>query len=160
MFRLWNEKLWSKWAPLPLRLVIGYGFMAHGFAKLSRGPEGFANILQTLGVPAPSLMAWMTALIEFFGGLAIIAGAFVPIVSIPLIIIMLVAMFTVHLPYGFSSITLRRMTATGPEFGTPGYEVNLLYIAGLLTLVLGGTGAFSVDRLLARRKGRSELPSV
>ncbi len=52
------------------------------------------------------------------------------------------------------------MTATGPEFGTPGYEVNLLYIAGLLTLVLGGTGAFSVDRLLARRKGRSELPSV
>ncbi|MEJ7576010.1 MAG: DoxX family protein [Pyrinomonadaceae bacterium] len=160
MFRLWNEKLWSKWAPLPLRLVIGYGFMAHGYAKLSRGPEGFANILQTLGVPAPSLMAWMTALIEFFGGLAIIAGAFVPIVSIPLIIIMLVAMFTVHLPYGFSSITLRRMTATGPEFGTPGYEVNLLYIAGLLTLVLGGTGAFSVDRLLARRKGRSELPSV
>ena len=160
MFRLWNEKLWSKWAPLPLRLVIGYGFMAHGYAKLSRGPEGFANILQTLGVPAPSLMAWMTALIEFFGGLAIIAGAFVPIVSIPLIIIMLVAMFTVHLPYGFSSITLRRMTATGPEFGTPGYEVNLLYIAGLLTLVLGGTGGFSVDRLLARRKGRSELPSV
>ncbi|MBA3323374.1 MAG: DoxX family protein [Pyrinomonadaceae bacterium] len=160
MFRLWNEKLWSKWAPLPLRLVIGYGFMSHGYAKLSRGPEGFANILQTLGVPAPSLMAWMTALIEFFGGLAIIAGAFVPIVSIPLIIIMLVAMFTVHLPYGFSSITLRRMTATGPEFGTPGYEVNLLYIAGLLTLVLGGTGAFSVDRLLARRKGRSELPSV
>ena len=160
MFRLWNEKLWSKWAPLPLRLVIGYGFMAHGYAKLSRGPEGFANILQTLGVPAPSLMAWMTALIEFFGGLAIIAGAFVPIVSIPLIIIMLVAMFTVHLPYGFSSITLRRMTATGPEFGTPGYEVNLLYIAGLLTLVLGGTGGFSVDRLLARRKGRSEPPSV
>jgi len=134
--------------------------MAHGYAKLSRGPEGFANILQTLGVPAPSLMAWMTALIEFFGGLAIIAGAFVPIVSIPLIIIMLVAMFTVHLPYGFSSITLRRMTATGPEFGTPGYEVNLLYIAGLLTLVLGGTGGFSVDRLLARRKGRSEPPSV
>ncbi len=160
MFRLWNEKLWSKWAPLPLRLVIGYGFMSHGYAKLSRGPEGFANILQTLGVPAPSLMAWMTALIEFFGGLAIIAGAFVPIVSIPLIIIMLVAMFTVHLPYGFSSITLRRMTATGPEFGTPGYEVNLLYIAGLLTLVLGGTGGFSVDRLLARRKGRSEPPSV
>lgn len=160
MFGLRNEKLWSEWAPLPLRLIIGFGFMAHGYAKLSRGPEGFANILQTLNVPAPSLMAWMTALIEFSGGLAIIAGAFVPIVSIPLIIIMLVAMFTVHLPYGFSSITLRRMTATGPEFGMPGYEVNLLYIAGLLTLVLGGTGAFSVDRLLARRKGRSELPSA
>lgn len=135
-----------------MRLIIGFGFAAHGFAKLSRGPEGFASILQVLGVPAPSFMAWATALIEFFGGLAIIAGAFVPFVSIPLIIIMLTAMFTVHLPYGFSSITLKRMTENGPEFGSPGYEVNLLYIAGLLALVLGGAGAFSIDRWLAVRR--------
>ena len=144
--------MWSNWAALPLRLIIGFGFAAHGFAKLSRGPEGFASILQVLGVPAPSFMAWATALIEFFGGLAIIAGAFVPFVSIPLIIIMLTAMFTVHLPYGFSSITLKRMTENGPEFGSPGYEVNLLYIAGLLALVLGGAGAFSIDRWLAARR--------
>jgi putative oxidoreductase len=38
------------------------------------------------------------------------------------------------------------------EFRPPGYEVNLLYIAGLLALILGGAGPFSIDRLLTRRK--------
>jgi len=78
----YSQKSWSAWAMLPLRLIIGFGFMAHGYAKLSRGPEGFAKILQTLGAPAPSLMAWVTALVEFFGGFALLAGAFVAIVSI------------------------------------------------------------------------------
>lgn len=130
--------------------------MAHGLAKLGKGPEGFSGILQTMGVPAPGLMAWVTALVEFFGGLAIMAGALVAIVSIPLAITMLVAMFTIHLPYGFSSIKLMGLTESGPQFGTPGYEVNLLYLAGLLTLVLGGAGPLSIDRWLARRKGASE----
>lgn len=152
MFKLHDENLWSEWAALPLRLIIGFGFMAHGFAKLSRGPAAFAEILQALNVPAPIFTAWLTALVEFCGGLAIIAGAFVSIVSIPLVIVMLTAIFTVHLPYGFSTITLKRMTENGPEFGTPGYELNLLYIAGLLALILGGAGAFSIDRLLARRR--------
>lgn len=137
---------------LPLRFVIGFGFMAHGYAKLSRGPDGFAKILQTIGVPAPGLVAWLTALTEFSGGLAIIAGAFVTSISIPLAIIMLVALFTIHLPYGFSSIKLMGMTHSGPQFGTPGYELNLLYLAGLLTLVLGGASPLSVDAALARRK--------
>ncbi len=143
---------WSAWAMLPLRLIIGFGFMAHGYAKLSKGVDGFADILKTIGVPAPGLAEWATALIEFFGGLAILAGAFVPLVSIPLVIIMFVALFTVHLTFGFSSIKLTAMTASGPQFGTVGYELNLLYIAGLLTLVLAGASPFSVDRWLVRGK--------
>ncbi len=143
---------WSAWGMLPLRLIIGFGFMAHGYAKLSKGVDGFADILQTIGVPAPGLVAWATALIELIGGFAILAGAFVPIVSIPLVIIMLVALVTVHLPYGFSSIKLTAMTATGAQFGTVGYELNLLYIAGLLTLALGGASPFSIDRWLIHRK--------
>ena len=141
---------------LPLRLIIGFGFMAHGYAKLSKGVDGFANILQTIGVPAPVLTAWATALVEFFGGLAILAGAFVPIVSIPLVIVMVAALFTVHLPFGFSSVKLIAMTASGPQFGTIGYEVNLLYIAGLLALILGGASPLSVDEWLVRRKERVE----
>jgi putative oxidoreductase len=152
MFKLPNESLWRNWAPLPLRLMIGYGFMAHGWAKLSRGPDGFTKLLQQLGAPLPEVTAWVSTLIEFLGGLAILAGAFVAVVSIPLIVMMLVAMFTVHLRYGFSAINTIGLTADGPQFGPPGYEVNLLYIAGLLALVLGGAGPFSIDRLLARRK--------
>lgn len=146
----------SSWALVPLRLIIGFGFMAHGYAKLSRGPQGFAGILQTIGVPSPALAAWSTSLIEFVGGLAIMAGAFVPIVSIPLVVIMLVALLTIHLPYGFSSIKLMAVTEGVPQFGTPGYEMNLLYIAGLITLAFGGPGPFAIDNLLARRKPSSE----
>jgi putative oxidoreductase len=126
--------------------------MAHGWAKLSRGPEEFARLLEQIGAPMPEATAWMSTLIEILGGLAILAGAFVAAVSIPLIAMMLVAMFTVHLRYGFSAINTIGLTAGGPQFGPPGYEVNLLYIAGLLALILGGAGPFSIDRLLARRQ--------
>jgi len=152
MFKLPNETLWRQWAPLPLRLIVGYGFVAHGWAKLSRGPEGFARLLEQIGAPLPELTAWVSTLIEILGGLAILAGAFVTVVSVPLIVMMLVAMFTVHLRYGFSAINTIGLTADGPQFGPPGYEVNLLYLAGLLALILGGAGPFSIDRLVARRK--------
>jgi len=152
MFNVPNEALWREGAMLPLRLVIGYGFMAHGWAKLSRGPEGFAKLLQQIGAPLPAVTAWVSTFIELLGGLAILVGALVAVVSIPLIVMMLVAMFTVHLRYGFSAINTIGLTADGPRFGPPGIEVNLLYIAGLLALILGGAGPFSIDRLLARRK--------
>ena len=152
MFKLSKETPWRQWAPLPLRLVIGYGFMAHGWAKLSRGPAGFARLLEQIGTPLPELTAWVSTLFEVLGGLAILAGACVAVVSVPLIVMMLVAMFTVHLRYGFSAINTIGLTAAGPQFGPPGYEVNLLYIAGLLALILGGAGPLSIDRLLARIK--------
>jgi putative oxidoreductase len=151
MFNLSNGTNWRQWAPLPLRLVIGYGFVAHGWAKLSRGPEGFARLLEQIGAPLPMATAWVSTFTEILGGVAILGGAFVAVVSVPLIVMMLVAMFTVHLRYGFSAINTIGLTADGPQFGPPGYEVNLLYIAGLLALILGGAGAFSLDRLLARR---------
>ena len=47
----WNRLSFSRWAPIPLRLIVGYGFMAHGFAKLGKGPDAFASILHALGVP-------------------------------------------------------------------------------------------------------------
>lgn len=156
MLKLRNAALWSQWAPVPLRLVLGFGFMAHGWAKLSRGPGGFAKLLSQIGVPFPETTAWVSTLIELLGGLAIFVGAFVAVVSIPLIAMMLVAMFKVHLRYGFSSINTIGLNSDGPLFGPPGYEVNLLYIAGLLALILLGPGALSIDGLLSRRATHSE----
>ncbi len=141
----------ARWSPIPLRLIVGYGFMQHGFAKLSRGPDAFAAILQGMGVPEPHLMAWLTILTELFGGLAVLLGAFVTIASVPMAAVLLVAMFTVHLPYGFSSIKLLAVTATGAKFGPVGYEVILLYIACLAALVLGGSGPFAIDGLIRKR---------
>jgi len=138
------------WAALPLRLIVGYGFMAHGFAKFSRGPESFATVLDTLGVPLPLLLSWATTLVELAGGAAVIAGAFIPLVAPPMAIVLLTALVTVHYRYGFFSVKFAAVTADGIKFGTVGYEIILLYLAGLATLAIGGAGRFSVDAWLRR----------
>jgi putative oxidoreductase len=141
----------ARWSPIPLRLIVGYGFMAHGYAKLARGPGNFIEILNAIGVPMPELMGWATIIVELAGGLAVLAGAGIALVSIPMAAILLVAIFTVHLPNGFSSIKLLAVTDGVAQFGQPGYETDLLYLACLVTLVLGGSGPFSVDHMLAKR---------
>jgi putative oxidoreductase len=58
----------ARWGIVPLRVLVGYGFMEHGFAKVSKGPEVFAGILQPLGVPFPHLAAGLTVGTELLGG--------------------------------------------------------------------------------------------
>jgi len=126
--------------------------MEHGFAELARGLDAFPSILQALGVPARHQMGWLTILVEIFVGLAVLLGALVPLASIPMAAVLLVAMITVHLPYGFSSLKLQAVTAAGAQFGPPGFETDLLYLACLAALVLGGSGPLSIDGLLAKRR--------
>jgi putative oxidoreductase len=147
-----NRLKLSTWAPLPLRLIVGFGFVEHGYSKLLKGPEAFASILHALGVPAPHFMAWLTILTELLGGLAVFLGAFVSMVSVPLACVLLTAMFSVQLRYGFLSIKLIGVTPTGAIFGPPGYECDLIYLACLATLVLGGSGPLSIDRFLLRKR--------
>jgi putative oxidoreductase len=146
-----NRPFAARWAPIPLRLIVGYGFIEHAFSKLSKGPDAFAAILHALGVPAPHFMAWLSILIELIGGLAVLLGAFLPVVSLPLAALLLVAVFTVHLPYGFSSIKLTGVTAGRAQFGAPGFECNLLYLACLTALVFAGSGPLGIDEYLRRK---------
>lgn len=139
-------------ALVPLRLVIGLGFLVHGLAKWNRGPDKFGKLLHVINVPYPLPTAWAVTGLEVVGGALILIGLFVTVISVPLIVSMLVAMFTIHIHYGFSSVNTVGLTSTGPVFGPPGYEINLLYIAGLLALALSGPTALSVDRFLFRRK--------
>lgn len=140
------------WVLLTLRLVVGFGFMAHGVAKWQRGPEGFGRLLSQMGVPLPTVSAWTVTLVEVLGGLAVLLGVLVAVASIPLIATMLVAMFTVHVRHGFSSVNTVGLTAAGPVFGPPGYEINLVYVAALLVLAVMGPGLFSLNELLTRRR--------
>jgi putative oxidoreductase len=142
----------ATWYALPLRLIVGFGFVQHGYAKLSRGADGFIAILHAMGVPFADLLGWATIIVEIVGGLLILAGAFVPVAAAAMIVLLLVAIFTVHLPNGFSSIKLVSYDAAGAHFGQPGYETDLLYIAGLLALCLGGAGPLSVDGYLKGRR--------
>ena len=147
----WQRAALGRWPLVPLRLVVGFGFAAHGYAKLERGPDGFAAILSAIGVPAPHLAAWATVAVELFGGIAVMAGAGVVIVTPMLAAIMVTALFGVHLRYGFSSIRLKAITEAGAEFGPIGYELNLLYLAALAALAASAPSALSIDRWLARR---------
>jgi putative oxidoreductase len=135
----------SAWGALPLRLIVGYGFVIHGYAKLSRGPETFATVLHTLGVPAPLFFSWITTITELVGGLFILIGAYVTVASVPLAIVLLTALFTVHLPYGFFSVKLVEVSENGVKFGPVGYEHLLLYLAGLMSLAMSGAGPVSID---------------
>jgi putative oxidoreductase len=90
-------------------------------------------------------MAWISILTEILGGLAVLLGALIPLAAIPMAILLIVAILTVHLRFGFSSIKLLAVTVAGPQLGPPGYETNLLYLACLAALVLGGSGPFSID---------------
>jgi putative oxidoreductase len=120
-------------------------------AKLEKGPEHFVDIVQAIGTPLPHLMAWLTIWVELIGGLAMMVGAFVTEISIPMAAVLLVAMFTVHARFGFTSIKLMAITADGPKFGPPGVETDLQYLASLATLVLGGPGPWSFDGWRSRK---------
>lgn len=146
------------WWAVPLRVVIGLGLMAHGWAKLARGPESFAAILQALGVPLPGAAALATIAIELAGGAMVLAGAFLRVAALPLAAVLAVAAVTVHLPFGFSSIKLVAVTGDGPQFGPPGYEVDLLYMAALAALAIGGPGPLAL--VIRRRRADADAPSA
>lgn len=141
---------------------MGFGFIYHGFPKLSSiaGHDRFVDALQNLGVLSPDIMAWVVAIVEVVGGLALILGTLVAISSAWLTIDMLVAIWTVHLPHGFSFINITGRTESGPTFGMPGYGVNLLYIAGLLALILGGAGACSLGRRRSDKRAEVEASTI
>jgi putative oxidoreductase len=148
----------ASWYAVPLRLVVGFGFVEHGYAKFSRGADGFIAVLHAIGIPFPDLLGWATVIVEIVGGLLILAGAFVPAAAVPMVIVLLVAILTVHLPNGFSSIKLVSYDAAGAHFGQPGYETDLLYIAGLVALCIGGAGPLSLDGYLKKRQGLIDRP--
>lgn len=116
---------------------------------------GFRRPPKTGAWPLPLANAWLVTVLEICGGFALLIGAFVALISIPLIFSMLGAMFTVNIKYGFSAVNTFGLTPERPQLGPPGYEVNLLYIAGWVALILGGAGPLSIDALRSRRRQRN-----
>jgi putative oxidoreductase len=84
------------------------------------------------------------------------AGVLIPWVSMPMAFVLLTALVTVHLPYGFFSVKFAEVTEAGIKFGPVGYEILLLYLAGLAALVLGGPGALSLQAWIEQRQAREQ----
>lgn len=137
----------QSFAPLPLRLLLGIGFIYHGYPKVFTDPghESFAGMLGGIGVPLPELSAYAIGAFELFGGMLLVLGVAVRAVAALGVVQMIVAALTVHLPAGFNFMNVTGTTPDGSmQFGLPGYEVNVLYIAGFLSLLLSGAGRFGL----------------
>ena len=123
--RLFSSLSIALWT-IPLRLIVGYGFMEHGYAKITRGPESFMHILDALGVPAPSLLAWATIVFELVAGLAVLLGLFIPLASVPMLVILIVAIFASSLVRLARAVRrLPRLNSSHGAIATFGYAQSL-----------------------------------
>ena len=127
------EKL-AQYGPLPLRILAGIAFIIHGLPKLSNiaGTEHFFSSM--IGLPAA--MALPIGLLEVIGGIALLVGVLTRIASIFFIIEMIGSTITAKLPRGFVG----------------GYELDLLLMAILISLLLTGPGRVSIEWNVLKRE--------
>jgi len=144
---------WARIAALvPLRLAVGAGLFAHGFAKVAHGPQHFVAIVEAMGVPAPATLAVIAIAIELATGVAILTGAFVRLAAVAAAAVVGVAVVGIHLRYGFLSVRLAAFGPDGARFGPVGYELGLVYLAALAALVASDPTPWSIDRWRASRR--------
>lgn len=124
----------QNFALLLARLAVAYGFYSPAMMKWS-DIGSVADWFGSMGIPFPTLNAYMAATTEIVGVVLLTLGLFTRVISLPLIIIMIVAIKTVHLAHGFSA-------------GDNGFEIPLYYMLFLLIFVAFGAGKFSLDQLL------------
>ena len=126
------------WGMTVLRIVTGIIFIGHGAPKFGWGSDrnlaGVAEFLGNIGIPAPTLGAWLVASFETFGGAFLVIGLLTRFWSAGLAFAMLIAVTMVHLPKGM--------------FGEGGYQWALLLMACSLALLFEGAGKASLDRKL------------
>jgi putative oxidoreductase len=142
----------SQWPQVPVRIGVGICLMYDGyrFTFARGGHANFVHMLETVGLPAPEMSAWAVGLLELFGGLALLLGAFVGIVSVVLALEILMRVGVIWLEgKGFP----QPLPGQPP---LPNYEMNLMYEASLVALIIAGAGRFSIDRYRVLRHARDE----
>lgn len=119
-----------------IRLVLAYGFWGPGMMKV-KNIGNVAEWFEGLGIPFSTFNAYMSAFTEVGGAVLLLLGLGTRLISMPLMIVMLVAIFTVHFSNGF-------------EAGNNGFEIPVYYLTMLFTLFIFGAGKFSIDFFINR----------
>lgn len=121
---------------LAMRLVLAYGFWEPGIMKW-KDINGIGTWFESMGYPLPLFNAYMAATTEVAGAILLLLGFGTRLISIPLMVVMLVAIFTVHAANGFQA-------------GSNGFEIPLYYLIMLFTLTIYGGGKISVEGIIRR----------
>jgi len=130
-----------------LRLVVGAIFIAHGGQKIFVfGFDGVAGAFGQMGIPMAEIVGPFVALVELFGGLALITGLLTRLASLGLLSTMVVAILQVHLKNGF--------------FNPGGIEFPLSLLGSTALLAITGAGAWSIDALIGRERKVEVVPVV
>lgn len=124
---------YSGLAPLFLRIGVGIIFIVAGWGKLT-GIEGVQGFFGNIGIPLPGIMAWVVAIVEFFGGLMVLFGAYIRIPAVLLAFTMVVALLTTKLDGDFSAARL-----------------DIMLLLASLALVFTGSGSYSIDDMMGRK---------
>jgi putative oxidoreductase len=132
-------------ASLPLRLVAGLIFTAHGAQKLfawfgGYGLDATGQWMESIGLAPGYALAVMAGSVEFIGGIFLVVGLLIRPTSAVLAITMLVAIFSVHINNGLF-------------MSNNGYEFSLALLAISVSLLLSGAGKLSLDNLITKRLG-------
>ena len=125
---------------LLLRVAVGIVFIYHGYPKFFKvppigGAAGFARFLGMMGIPAPLFFAWVVAVLEFWGGIALVLGLATRWLGLLFAIDMLVAIVKAKVGRGVRFMAM----------DTTGWELDFVLLAAALALMLLGGGAYSLD---------------
>jgi putative oxidoreductase len=123
---------------LLLRIIIGLAFVVHGWPKIQH-PASWMTMMMGPRAFAPPWLQAIAAVVEFFGGIALILGFLTPLVALGILVDMTVAILTVHVPMGGHWIG-----------GRGSFETPLFYLVAMLAFLLIGPGRLSIDATLAR----------
>ena len=121
---------------LILRVFIGGALLTHGWGKMFGGLEQFTGFVASLGVPAPSVMAFLAAFAESFGAILLAVGLLTRPAAFLIVATMAVAVFGAHKGAAFSV-----------------QEAAWLYLVPALFFLLKGAGQWSLDRLVSKKLG-------
>lgn len=123
---------------LLMRMVLAYGFWQPAMMKW-QNMQAVTEWFGSMGIPFPTLNAYLAASSEMAGVFLLFLGLGTRIIAIPLIVDMLVAIFTVHITNGFAA-------------SSNGFEIPLYYLIMLIALLFFGGGRFGIDGIIKRDK--------